>query len=75
MAVSYGVGYICSSDPALLRLWCRPVATTLIRPLAWESPYATGAALEMEKKKKKDNYVFCNLIMSTPNLRHTLEFA
>ena len=29
-------------DPALLRLWHRPVATALIRPLAWEPPYAPG---------------------------------
>ena len=31
---------------ALLWLWCRPVATTLIGPLALEPPYATGAALK-----------------------------
>ena len=31
-------------DPALLRLWRRPAATAPIRPLAWESPYAMGAA-------------------------------
>ena len=30
-----------------------PRATVLIRPLAWESPYAAGAAQEMAKKKKK----------------------
>ena len=42
-----------SSDPALLWLWHRPVATAPIRPLAWEPPYAMGAALEMAKKKKK----------------------
>ena len=41
------------SDPTLLWLWCRPVATAPIRPLAWESPYAVGAAQEMTKKKKK----------------------
>ena len=40
-------------DPALLWLWCRPVATAPIRPLAWEPPYATGAALEKAKKDKK----------------------
>ena len=40
-------------DPALLWLWHRPVAIALIGPLAWESPYARGAALEKEKKKKK----------------------
>ena len=32
-------------DPELLWLWCRPSATALIRPLAWEAPYATVAAL------------------------------
>ena len=53
VAVSCGVGCRCGSDPALLWLWRRPVATVPIRPLAWESPYAMGAALEMAKKKKK----------------------
>uniref|UniRef100_A0A8D0LU80 NIF system FeS cluster assembly NifU N-terminal domain-containing protein n=2 Tax=Sus scrofa TaxID=9823 RepID=A0A8D0LU80_PIG len=33
------------------KIW--PVATAPIRPLAWESPYAAGAAQEMAKKKKK----------------------
>jgi len=31
-------------DPALLWLWRRPVATAPIQPLAWEPPYAAGAA-------------------------------
>ena len=35
---------------ALLWLWRRPVATAPIRPLAWESPYAPGAAQEMAKR-------------------------
>ena len=48
-----GVGFRHGSDPALLWLWCRPVATALIRPLAWEPPCATGAALKRPKKKKK----------------------
>jgi len=51
--MSCGVGCRCRSDPVLLWLWCRLVATALIRPLAWEPPYVTGAALEKEKKKKK----------------------
>ena len=41
------------SDLALLWLWHRPAATALIRPLAWESPYAMGAALEKAKRQKK----------------------
>ena len=40
-------------DPALLWLWCRPATTALIRPLAWEPPYAAGAALKRQKQKKK----------------------
>jgi len=44
----------------LLWLWCRPAATALIGPLAWEPPYAAGAALEkakrQKKKKKKRNF-------------------
>ena len=35
----------------LLWLWCRPAATALIQPLAWEPPYATGVALEKTEKK------------------------
>ena len=42
---------LCSSDLALL--WCRPVATAPIRPLAWEPPYAVGAAEEIAKRQNK----------------------
>ena len=38
-------------DPALLLR--RLVATAPIRPLAWELPYAAGAALEKAKRPKK----------------------
>ena len=38
VAVSYGVGHRCSSDLALLWLWCRLAATALIPPLAQELP-------------------------------------
>ena len=41
-------------------LWCRlqtwlrsRVAVALLRPLAWEPPYAAGAALEKAKRQKK----------------------
>ena len=43
----------CGSDPTLLWLWRRPAAAALIQPLAWEPPYAVGAALKSKKKKKK----------------------
>ena len=45
--MSCGVGCRRGSDPELLWLWRRPVATALIRPLAWEPPYAAGAAQEI----------------------------
>ena len=51
--MSCGVGCRCGSDPAWLWLWHRPAATALIRPLAWEPPYAAGAALEKAKRQKK----------------------
>ena len=51
--MSCGVGHRGGSDPALLWLWCRPVATDPIRPLAWGPPYIMGVAL---KRKEKKNY-------------------
>ena len=41
-------------DPALLWLWRRPVATAPIQPLAWEPPYAAGAAQEVATTTTKD---------------------
>ena len=52
--MSCGVGCRRGSDPALLWLWCRPVATAPIQPLAREPPYAARVALEEAKKKKKN---------------------
>ena len=52
--MSCGVGHRRGSDPALLWLWRRLAATALIGPLAWEPPYATRAALEKEKRPKKE---------------------
>ena len=40
-------------DPALLWLWCGPVATAPIQLLAWETPYAMGMALKRQKSKKQ----------------------
>ena len=44
--MSCGVGCRHGYNPALLWLWRRLAATAAIRPLAWEPPYAAGAALE-----------------------------
>ena len=48
-----GVGRRRGSDPKLLWLWRRPVATAPIRLLDWEPPYASGTAQQIAKKKKK----------------------
>ena len=53
IAVSCSVGPRRGSDLALLWLWHRLAATTLIGPLAWEPPYAADVALERQKDKKK----------------------
>ena len=54
--MSCGVGRKCSSDPTLLWLWCRPAATVLILPRAWEPPYAVGAALKRLKDHHNKTY-------------------
>ena len=51
VAVSYGVGCRCGLDPTWL--WCRPAASALIGPLAWEPPYAMDVALKRQKTKEK----------------------
>ena len=64
------------SDPKLLWLWHRPVASAPIRPLAWEPPYAAGVAQEnakrQGKKKKKVKVPFvenCPALLS-PLIKH-----
>ena len=58
--MSCGIGQRRSSDPMLLWLWCRPAATTPIRPLAWDPPYVSGAAppkKNQKKTNKKESYL------------------
>ena len=50
--MSYGVGCRSGSDLALLWLWHKLAATAPTGPLAWEPPYAVGAALEKAKRQK-----------------------
>ena len=52
-------------DPALLWLWCRPAAAALIRLLAWELPYAMGAAL----KKREREIEVSNIVMERASHR------
>ena len=51
--MSCGVGRTHGSDPALLRLRYRSAAIVPIGHLAWEPPYALGAALKRQNKRKK----------------------
>ena len=46
----WGVGRRHGLDLALLWLWCRPAATALSSPLAWELSYAEGSALKTKTK-------------------------
>ena len=41
-----------AQDLALLWLWRRLAATALIQPLAWEPPYAAGAALKRQRQSE-----------------------
>ena len=75
--MSCGGDHRRSWDLVLLWLWHRPAATALIRPLAWEPPYATGVALKSQKQKQKkksmsiDMYYICreeNLEQYPPKL-------
>ena len=60
--MSCGVGCRRGLDLMLLWLWCRWAAVAPIRLLAWEPPYAAGAALEKTKKKKKKKYLYLEII-------------
>ena len=67
--MSCGVGRRHSLDPELLWLWRRPVATVLIGPIVWETPYAVGASLKdkttkkkKKKKKKKSAFEICTCV-------------
>ena len=50
--MSCGVGGRHGSGLVLLWLWYRQAAVAPILPLAWEPPYASGAALKKKKKKR-----------------------
>ena len=46
------MGRRLGSDPTLLWLWRRLVATAPIQPLTWEPPHVAGAAEGMTKRQK-----------------------
>ena len=53
--VSRGVGCRRGSNPVLMWLCPRPAATAPIQPLAWEPPYAVGAAQEIATTTTTNN--------------------
>ena len=56
--MNYTVGCRHGLDSVLLWLWHRPAVVALVPALAWESPYAAGAALKKKKKKKKKRQIY-----------------
>ena len=62
--MSCGVGRRHGSDPVLLWLWLWLAATSLIRPLAWEPPYAMGVTLKRQKKKILNNMIYSQNVFS-----------
>ena len=70
--MSCGVGRRRGSDPVLLWLWHRLVATAPIGPLDWEPPYAAGAAQRNSKKTKKKRNELLTWAVGTFN--HGLQF-
>ena len=72
-AMGCGVGRRRDSDPELLWLWCRPVATAPIWPLAWEPPYATGVAQE-KAKRPKNKETNKKAISILPTQEHSISF-
>ena len=71
--MSCGVGQRHGLDPVLLWLWlwCRLAATALIRPLAWETPYAMGAALEKTNKQNEAGSQYCHPLPENYNFEGT----
>ena len=66
--MSCGVSRRHGSDLALLWLWHKPAATSCMRPLAWEPPYAVNAALKGQKTKKKIFFFKKNFIFQVSHM-------
>ena len=52
-------------------MWCRPAATAPVGPLAWEPPYAAGAALERKKDQKKVLVSYITMYVMTLQISNT----
>ena len=60
--MSYGVGRRHGLDTVLLWPWHSLAATAPIGPLAWELPYAVGAALKRQKDNQKSMSFFFSIV-------------
>ena len=56
----------------ILWLWCKTAATASIWPLSWGPPYAIGAALKRQKKKKRINVIPQSLASKCPNNKYAV---
>ena len=72
IAVNCGGGHRCGLDPALLWL-CMLAAIALIRPPAWELPYAEDVALK--SKKKKENKLSKSLLNESINAKYKSQYC
>ena len=72
--MSWGVSHRHGSGSVLLWWQHRPAAVAPIQHLAWEPPYAVGAAQKKKKKKKKKQkkeipHLSLGMIVSEPASR------
>ena len=76
IAASCSVGRRFGSDPLLPWLWHRLAVAALIRTLAWELPYASGAEKGREggKKGQKSQWLFYCQISSPISTQNSVPF-
>ena len=49
-------------------LWCKPAAAALIHPLAWELPYASGAAFKNPRRSVSHSFLLVFFLLSCRNM-------
>ena len=76
IAASCSIGRRFGSDPLLPWLWHRLAVAALIRTLAWELPYASGAEKGREggKKGQKSQWLFYCQISSPISTQNSVPF-
>ena len=69
--MSRGIGRRCGLDPELLWLRCIPAAVAPTEPLAWEPPYAAGAAIKRQKTKQNKQKIMTLILITDNSVRIT----